>query len=130
MDGASSLHGQPSPQAAVPLLLRDVKEVLAQQLPSTSKATLQHLLNAVVRGECLLDEQGEVVRSFTQPFVRFVSSDPAVLETRCQRAYIQAILREQQSFFSQRQHYLEFEKVVGTLPTPDLVETVRALPLT
>lgn len=114
--------------APKPLLLRDVKEVLAQQHPRISKAKLQNLLNAVVRGECLLDDKGEVVRSFTQPFVRLVSEDPAVLETRCQRAYIQAIIREQPHFFTQRQHFLDFEKVVGNIAHPDLVEAVRALP--
>jgi len=111
--------------APKPLLFRDVKAAMARQFQHISKSKLQHLLNAVVLGKCLLNDKGEVVHSFVDPFVKLVPNNADELENRCQRVYIQAIIRERPDFFTQDQHYLDFQKVVGCLPSRDMVEAVR-----
>lgn len=105
--------------------LAEVKSVLAERI-GVSKSKLQDILNAVVRGGCLVDEQGEVVRSFTVPFANLVSSDRLELEKRCIASYVLAVLRADPSFFDEDNNIAEFEGVTGgEVPDPETIELLK-----
>jgi len=107
-----------------PRTLADVKAILAERV-DISKSKLQDILNAVVRSGCLVDEQGEIVRSFTVPFANLASLDPRTLEKRCVESYVYAVLRVDPTFFDSRETIAEFEEVTGG-KVPDL-KTIELL---
>jgi len=108
-----------------PKTLAEVKTVLAERV-DISKSKLQDILNAVVRGGCLVDEQGGVVKSFTVPFTALVSLDPADIEKRCMESYIKAVLRVDQGFFDSDNNIVEFEEVTGgKVPNPEKIELLK-----
>ena len=108
-----------------PRTLAEVKGILAERI-DVSKSKLQDILNAVIRGECLVDEQGEVVRSFTVPFANLVSSDPLEIEKRCIESYVLAVLRVDFNFFDKDRNIAEFEEVTGgEVPGPETIELLK-----
>lgn len=106
--------GQPGP-----ITMAEVKRLFAQQFP-LSKSQLQDLLNAVIRGGCCLDAEGQPVASFTTSFERLVSDDVDELERRCVEAYARAVMATVPGYFDDPQAAVEFERVVGArLPVLD-----------
>ncbi|MBC7251281.1 MAG: hypothetical protein H5T62_13460 [Anaerolineae bacterium] len=117
IDVVSSMHR--------PSTLVEVKSILAERT-GESKSKLQDILNAVVKGGCLVDEQGELVYSFTVPFAGLVSRDSAEIEGRCMTAYIQAVLRTDPAFFDSSNNVAEFEQVTGgRMHDPATIERLR-----
>jgi hypothetical protein len=108
-----------------PKTLADVKTLLAERI-EISKNKLQDILNAIVRGGCLVDEQGEAVRSFTVPFVNLVSLEPTELEKRCIESYARAALRADLNFFDNANNIVEFEEVTGgKAPELEAIELLK-----
>lgn len=110
------------PAGATP---KELKGVLYQSLPDISKSAVSDALAAAVRGGALLDAQGHAVTNWMVPFDRLASTDPCDLEACARRAYIEAILRADSSWFDDRSALREFETVVG-LPAPDSEEIQAA----
>jgi len=108
-----------------PRTLAEVKVVLAERI-EISKSKLQDILNAVVRSGCLVDEEGQIVRSFTVPFAGLISSDPLDIERKCMESYTLAVLRTDPGFFDDRNNIIEFEEVTGgQAPTPETIKFMK-----
>jgi len=107
-----------------PTSMAEVKSVLARKVRA-SKSQLQDILNAIVRGGCLLDDDGRIVLSFTSPFSKLVSDDPAVIESKCIESYVRTVLRVDPTYFENPRNIGEFERVVGG-KAPDMA-TIRKL---
>jgi hypothetical protein len=110
---------------AQPTSLADVKEILADRL-ALPKSPIQDILAALVRSQCLLDENGELALSFRIPVSDLISSDPQAVEKKCVESYASAILRVDPNYFDNPQNVSEFEQVVGAKP-PELekIEELR-----
>jgi hypothetical protein len=107
-----------------PTSMAEVKSVLAEKVRA-SKSQLQDILNAIVRGGCLLDDEGRIVLSFTSPFSKLVSDDPGVIEGKCIESYVRTVLLVDPTYFENPHNTGEFERVVGG-KAPDMA-TIRKL---
>ena len=108
-----------------PGTLVEVKSILAERI-QTSKSKLQDILNAVVRGGCLLDEQGETVLSFTSPFSSLFSLNSDEIERKCIESYAQAVLIVDPTYFDDEKNVVEFEQViVGKVPDAEVIEELK-----
>ena len=109
----------------VPITMFEIKTTLAETM-SISKSQTQDLLNAVIWGGCLLDNDGEIVRSFTVPFSRLISDDPSVIEERCIEVYAQTVLRADPAYFESTYNVNEFERIVGSkAPSEEAIVRLR-----
>lgn len=108
------LEALPAVAAALgfPATANDLKRALAART-GVSKKRLQDILNAVMRGGCLLDEEGAPVSASNVPFHRLASDDPDVLEAKCVEAYARVLLEAFPSYFDSPYNVVEFEQVVG-----------------
>ncbi len=108
-----------------PRTMAEVKAILAEKVP-VSKSQLQHLLNAVVRSHCALDDNGFPVLSFTSPFSKLVSNDPAVIESKCIEIYVHTVLLIDPDYFNNPDHIVEFQRVVGSdAPDTELIRKIK-----
>jgi hypothetical protein len=108
-----------------PVSITEVKSVLAEKVQA-SKSQLQDILNAIVRGGCLLDDNGLTVLSFTSPFSKLVSHDPAVIESKCIESYVRAVLLTEPTYFENPSNIDEFQRVVGgTAPDMTTISKLR-----
>jgi len=108
-----------------PRTLVEVKSILTERV-QVSKSKLQDILRAVVRGGCLLDEQGESVLSFTIPFSGLISSHASEIERKCMESYAQAVLVVDTSYFDDESNVIEFEQVTGgEMPDTGTTEQLR-----
>ncbi len=108
-----------------PRTMAEVKAILAEKVP-VSKSQLQHLLNAIVRSHCALDDNGFPVLSFTSPFSKLVSNDPAVIDSKCIEIYVHTVLLVDRDYFSQPDHIVEFQRVVGSdAPDMELIRKIK-----
>ena len=106
-----------------PISMAEVKSVLAEKVLA-SKSQLQDILNAIVRGGCLLDDDGQIVLSFTSPFSKLVSDDPVVIEGKCIESYVRTVLLVDSTYFENPHNIGEFERVVGG-KAPDMATIMK-----
>lgn len=95
-----------------PRPIMEFKPILADAL-QTSKSKSQNILNAIARGGCLLDDDGQTVWSLTVPFFRLISEDPAVIDSKCIESYAHIVLAMDPDYFDGVQARSKFEVVVG-----------------
>lgn len=96
-----------------PHTMAEVKAILAEKVP-ISKSQLQHILNAIVRSNCVLDDNSFPVLSFTLPFSNLISNDPAVIESKCIEIYVHTVLLIDPDYFNNPDHIVEFQRVIGS----------------
>jgi len=102
-----------------------LKIVLAGGM-ACSSSQLQDMLNAVLLGGCALAADGTTVTSFTTPWQRLVSTDPADLDHRCLECYARTVLAGDADYFDDPEHIAEFERVTGgAAPAADAIERLR-----
>jgi len=112
-----------------PTTMAEVKSMLAERVQA-SKSQLQDLLNAIVRSECLLDDDGIPVLSFTSPFSKLTSDEPSVIESKCIESYVRSVLSVDPDYFNNPRNVSEFERAVGgKVPDTATVEKLREQPL-
>jgi hypothetical protein len=111
-----------------PITLRELKEVLVTRIADTelSKTQVQDILNAIAKGGCLLDDQGNTVTSLTKPFLTLISDNLEEIEERCNYSYVRAILLKDRHFFANQQNWDEYEQVTGLKPAPEIIHQVSA----
>lgn len=107
-----------------PGTMSEMKSILAKKV-QVSKSKLQDILHAIVRGECLLDDDGQTVFSFASPFSRLISNDPTVVEGKCIESYVRTILLTDPEHFESPHNINEFERVTGG-KVPDIA-TIKSL---
>ncbi len=96
-----------------PRTMAEVKATLAEKVP-ISKSKLQHILNAIVRSNCVLNDNSFPVLSFTLPFSNLISNDPAVIESKCIEIYVHTVLLIDPDYFNNLDHIVEFQRVIGS----------------
>lgn len=102
-----------------PTSISDLKQVLAKRL-SISKSQLSEILKVIVRGGCLLDENGAKVLLFKDKVSKMISSDPKVIEKKCIEFFASTILAKEPNYFKDPENIREFQNVIGG-DIPDLV---------
>jgi hypothetical protein len=109
-----------------PQTMAEIKPHLADRL-ALSRSKTQDLLNAVVRGGCLIDEAGNRVPNLTTPFTGLDPSDPEAIERRCMESYTRAILQTAPSYFDAASNVRAFEEATGgSLPDEETLTRLRA----
>ncbi len=109
-----------------PQAMTEIKPVLADRL-ALSRSKTQDLLNAIVRGRCLVDPEGQPMINFIAPFARLDPSDPDAIEQRCMESYARAVLQVHPDYFSSNANIRTFESITGgVLPDEETLAGLRA----
>ncbi|HOG48307.1 MAG TPA: hypothetical protein PLJ35_19445 [Anaerolineae bacterium] len=95
-----------------PATLAQLKPLLAERL-AASRSQVQDVLNAIIRGGCALDANGEPVTSGAMPVARLISTDAVEIEARCLQSYARAALLHDAGYFAGAGSADEFERVTG-----------------
>lgn len=91
-----------------------------------SKAQINEIINALVRGGGLVDADGAEVLQFSTPFYRLAADTVDGLERHCVQAYAKRFLQSDPEWFDIPENREAFQQVVSAEPpTPSEIEAIR-----
>jgi hypothetical protein len=112
--------------AGEPITLKQAKMTLAENLESMSKNKIQEVLMAMKFVNFFLDQQGNPVKSPTDPVADLITKDVDELERLFVEHYTSEVLKLAPDFFENPQNCLRFEQTVGaSVPSLEVLERLR-----